>query len=100
MRIYNGPNTTSPLLELIPNNQSGVVTGTSGCLTIEFTSGSFTYPGWRAAVSCSCLRREVHAVQPVTEVRHLRMMLAVVRKIWVYFGTYCLSGRNWWSILH
>ena len=39
MRIYNGPNTTSPLIGTYTGTTSpGTVTGTSGCLTIAFTS--------------------------------------------------------------
>ncbi|MBK9524702.1 MAG: PKD domain-containing protein [Bacteroidetes bacterium] len=54
IRIYNGPNTASPLLGSYTGTTSpGIVTGTSGCLTIEFTSdGSVTHNGWSATVSC------------------------------------------------
>ena len=45
----------------------------------------FHLPRLASCGKLCCLRRRSHAVQPVTEVQHLRMMLAVVRKIWVYF---------------
>jgi len=54
LRIYNGPNTASPLIGSYTGTTSpGVVTGTSGCLTFVFTSdGSINHAGWTAAISC------------------------------------------------
>ncbi|HRH67750.1 MAG TPA: hypothetical protein PLU53_15745, partial [Bacteroidia bacterium] len=54
MIIYNGPNTASPVIGTYTGTTSpGTVTGTSGCLTIAFTSdGSVTRAGWAATVSC------------------------------------------------
>ncbi|HMU18376.1 MAG TPA: PKD domain-containing protein [Bacteroidia bacterium] len=54
LRIYNGPNTASPLIGSYTGTTSpGVVTGTSGCLTFVFTSdGSINHAGWTASISC------------------------------------------------
>ena len=54
MVIYNGPNTTSPIIGTYSGTTNpGVVTGTSGCLTIEFISdGTIKGAGWSATVSC------------------------------------------------
>jgi len=54
LTVYNGPNTSSPVLgSYTGNNIPGVLTATSGCLTIEFTS-DFTgrADGWEASINC------------------------------------------------
>ncbi len=54
LTVYNGPNTGSPVLgSYTGNNTPGVLTATSGCLTIEFTS-DFTgrAAGWEASINC------------------------------------------------
>lgn len=59
--IYNGPNTSSPIIGTYSGDAStgpGTVTSThpSGCLTLVFTSDfSFNYEGWSATLSCSPL---------------------------------------------
>jgi len=58
--IYNGPNTSSPLLTTLTGSGGGAGCNTaytsthpSGCLTLRFTSdGSFNYEGWAAQVVC------------------------------------------------
>ena len=54
MTIYNGPTTASPLVGIFTGNVSpGLVTGSSGCLTIVFTSDAIVRAaGWEALVSC------------------------------------------------
>ncbi|MBL0340557.1 MAG: CUB domain-containing protein [Bacteroidetes bacterium] len=54
LTVYNGPNTSSPILGTFTGtNLPGLLTATSGCLTIEFTS-DFTGRdnGWEASLSC------------------------------------------------
>ena len=53
--IYNGPSTASPLIGTYTGtNNPGTVVGTSGCITVRFTSdGSITAAGFTAAISCS-----------------------------------------------
>jgi Secretion system C-terminal sorting domain/CUB domain len=61
--IYDGSNTSAPLIGQYYDNLSGVTspnpigtvtsTATSGCLTFRFTSNaSNTSPGWTATISC------------------------------------------------
>ncbi|MDQ3193108.1 MAG: CUB domain-containing protein [Bacteroidota bacterium] len=52
--IYDGPNTSSPIIGTYTGTTSpGTITSTSGCLTIRFTSdGSVTAAGWQAVISC------------------------------------------------
>lgn len=54
LTIYNGPNTASPLVGVFTGNVSpGLITGSSGCLTIVFTSDAIIRSaGWSALVSC------------------------------------------------
>ena len=54
MYIYDGPNTGSPMIGTYTGTTSpGVVTSTTGCITINFTSdGSVVRPGWAATISC------------------------------------------------
>ena len=57
MTIYNGPNTSSPVLFGPSGNMSlpqlFTSTHSTGTLTIRFTSdGSFAFPGWQATISC------------------------------------------------
>jgi gliding motility-associated-like protein len=53
--IYNGPSTASPLIGTYTGtNNPGTVVGTSGCITVRFTSdGSITAAGFTAAINCS-----------------------------------------------
>jgi len=57
LRIYDGPNTSSPLIGTYHGtNGPGTVTATnaSGQLTFQFTSdGSVVSAGWRATLSCT-----------------------------------------------
>ncbi len=55
LTIYDGPNVGSPLIGTYTgSNSPGVVTASSGCLTLVFSSdGSVTFPGWSAGISCS-----------------------------------------------
>lgn len=59
VRIYNGPNTGSPMLGPFSGTAvPGPFTSTdpSGCLTLNFTSdGSLTYAGWVANITCAPL---------------------------------------------
>lgn len=59
VRIYNGPNTGSPLLGITSGTGiPGPYTSThpSGCLTLNFTSDiSITYAGWVANITCAPL---------------------------------------------
>jgi gliding motility-associated-like protein len=54
--VYDGPNTSAPLLANYSGSSLSVpftVTSSNGCLTFVFTSdGSVTYDGWTAAISC------------------------------------------------
>lgn len=52
--IYDGPNTSSPLIGTYTGTTSpGTVTSTGGCLTFRFYSdGSVVYSGWTASISC------------------------------------------------
>jgi gliding motility-associated-like protein len=52
--IYNGPSTASPLIGTYTGSTSpGTAVGTSGCITVRFTSdGSITYAGFTASISC------------------------------------------------
>lgn len=52
--IYNGPSTASPLLGTYSGSTNpGTVVGTSGCITVRFTSdGSVVYAGFTATISC------------------------------------------------
>jgi gliding motility-associated-like protein len=54
LSIYDGPNTSSPLIGTYQGTISpGTITSTSGCLTFVYTSdGSVVYSGWEAAISC------------------------------------------------
>lgn len=54
LRIYDGPNTGSPLIGTYTGTTSpGTVTSSTGCLTFNFTSdGSIVAAGWAAAISC------------------------------------------------
>ncbi|MFN5324905.1 MAG: CUB domain-containing protein, partial [Bacteroidota bacterium] len=54
LTIYNGPNTSSPLIGTFTGTTSpGTVTATSGCLTLVFTSDVIiTSPGFAASISC------------------------------------------------
>jgi hypothetical protein len=55
LRIYNGPNTTFPLLFNGGNTSPGTVVSThpTGALTFRFTSdGSVTATGWNATIIC------------------------------------------------
>ena len=56
LRIYNGENTSAPLIGTYDGTTSpGTVTasGLTGALTFNFTSdGSVTRPGWEASISC------------------------------------------------
>jgi len=61
--IYNGPNTSSPLIGSYNNSNSpGLVTGTNGCITFLFRrenlgglgcSSNSGDPGWAATISCT-----------------------------------------------
>ncbi len=55
LNIYDGPNTSSPLIGTFNGtNSPGTVTATGGCLTFQWTSdGSVTAAGWQASISCS-----------------------------------------------
>ena len=52
--IYNGPSTASPLIgSYTGTNSPGTVIGTSGCITVRFTTdGSVTGAGFTAAINC------------------------------------------------
>ena len=52
--IYNGPSVASPLIGSYTGSTSpGTAVGTSGCITVRFTSdGSVTYAGFTASISC------------------------------------------------
>ncbi len=52
--IYDGPSAASPLIGQYTGTASpGVVTSSSGCMTIVFTSdGSVTAAGWAANIAC------------------------------------------------
>lgn len=54
LTVYNGPNTSSPVLgSFTGSNLPGVLTATSGCLTIEFTSDFLgRAEGWEASINC------------------------------------------------
>ncbi len=54
LKIYDGGSAAAPLIgNYTSTNNPGIVTSTTGCLTIVFTSdGSVTRPGWTASVSC------------------------------------------------
>ena len=59
MYIYDGPNTSSPLIgsfsggNLNQANLSSVIWAFSGCMTINFTSDvSINRPGWAATIGC------------------------------------------------
>lgn len=61
VRIFNGPNTGSPVIGTYTENTSpGIVTGSSGCLTIEFRrqgggglcQSNPGYAGWEATIHC------------------------------------------------
>lgn len=54
MYIYNGSTTGAPLIGTYTGtNSPGVVTATSGCLTIKFTSDyTVNKPGWKAVIGC------------------------------------------------
>lgn len=54
IRIYDGTNTGSPLMGTYCNsNVPGVITSTTGSLTIQmYSDGSVTGTGWNALVSC------------------------------------------------
>ena len=54
LRIYNGPSTAFPLIGTYTgNNNPGVITSTTGCLTIRFTSDNIiSAAGWAAQISC------------------------------------------------
>ncbi|MFN8155479.1 MAG: gliding motility-associated C-terminal domain-containing protein [Bacteroidia bacterium] len=54
LSIYDGPTTGSPLIGTFTGNTGpGLITSSSGCLTIRFTSDAvFTYTGWSAQISC------------------------------------------------
>ncbi|MBK6989418.1 MAG: T9SS type A sorting domain-containing protein [Bacteroidetes bacterium] len=57
LTIYDGPNTSSPVIGSFSGNTSpGTITSTSGCLTFQFrTNGSTQRAGWIANISCvSC----------------------------------------------
>lgn len=54
--VYNGPNTSSPLIGNYAGTTSPGIIGSTqgGCLTFVFTSdGVLRGPGWTAAISCS-----------------------------------------------
>lgn len=52
--IYNGPSTSSPLLGTFTGtNSPGIITATSGCLTIRFSSDyTVNRGGWKAYINC------------------------------------------------
>ncbi|MEO5571776.1 MAG: PKD domain-containing protein [Bacteroidia bacterium] len=52
--VYNGPTATSPLLGTFTgNNSPGIITATSGCLTVKFVSDyTVNNAGWRAIINC------------------------------------------------
>lgn len=52
--IYDGASTAAPIIGIYTGvNSPGVVTSTSGCLTVRFTSDlSVAAPGWAASISC------------------------------------------------
>jgi len=54
LTVYNGPNTASPVLGVFTGpTLPGILTATTGCLTIEFTSDfSTNRRGWEATISC------------------------------------------------
>lgn len=54
LTIYNGPSTASPLVGVFTGNVSpGLITGSSGCLTLVFTSDAIIRSaGWVALISC------------------------------------------------
>ncbi len=54
LRIYDGPNTSSPLIGTYTGNVGpGLITSNSGCITLRFTSdGVGRYTGWAAQISC------------------------------------------------
>ncbi len=55
LTIYDGPNTSSPLIGVYAGSTNpGTVNSSSGCLTFVWDSdGSVTGAGWQAAASCS-----------------------------------------------
>lgn len=54
LQIYDGPNTSSPQIGTYTGTASpGVITSSSGCLTVRFTSDNIIQAaGWTATVSC------------------------------------------------
>lgn len=54
LRIYDGVSTSAPrIVELTGTTNPGSISGTSGCLTLEFTSdASVTAAGWEATITC------------------------------------------------
>lgn len=54
LTVYDGPNTSSPVIGTWTGTTSpGVVSGSGTCITIVFTSdGSVTASGWAATISC------------------------------------------------
>lgn len=52
--VYNGTSTAAPLIGTYTGtNSPGVITATSGCITIKFTSDyTVNKSGWKAIVSC------------------------------------------------
>lgn len=54
--LYDGPNTSSPVIGTYTGtNSPGVVTSSSGCITVRFTSDGLIFGssfGWSATISC------------------------------------------------
>ncbi|WP_282779008.1 gliding motility-associated C-terminal domain-containing protein [Phaeodactylibacter xiamenensis] len=70
LTIYDGPNTSSPIIGTFSNNSPGIVTSShpSGCLTFVFDSDfSGTGNGWAAFVDCvqPCIPPPPPIVTPV-----------------------------------
>lgn len=54
LTIYNGPNTSSPVIGTFAGSTSpGTITSSTGCVTFEWSSdGSVIGNGWEATISC------------------------------------------------
>ncbi|MEN9972231.1 MAG: hypothetical protein RIS20_578 [Bacteroidota bacterium] len=51
--VYNGPNTSSPSIGTYNTTSPGVISASSGCITLYFHSDlSVLYSGWEAMISC------------------------------------------------
>ena len=70
LRVYDGPDTSSPLIGAYSAGLApGIIYSSGTCLTFNFTSNaSIPFTGWEATISCICAPVIISSLNPINDV--------------------------------